>query len=163
MGKEMTRSAPSPSPAEIVARWRRDPMLVSLLARLANGNENRPSVPAEIAAVLPVLVDEARMDFAPLDDDSLIGELTAVVAAIGLGASQNEKREWITAATIHLGQFPAGLCREALHESVLECDRLTQVLKFVKAYCEDYPMRMSGRLDRLERLLEISKGNAADV
>jgi hypothetical protein len=132
-------------------------MLVSLLARLGNDSGTEPAVPAEIAAVLPDLVKAAREDFNPLDDDSLIGELTAVVAAIGIGVSQNEKREWITVATLHLSQFPAGLCREGLHEAVLNCERLPQVIKFVSAYCEDYPQRMSTRLQRLEQLLAIAE------
>ncbi len=163
MGKEMTLSGPSPGRAEIVARWRRHPMLEQLLQRLASDSANVPAVPDDLAAALPFVVDAARRDFNPLTDDQLSDELTAVVAALGIGASQNEKREWMMAATLQLSRFPAGLCREGLHESVLNCDRLTQVIKFVAGYCEDYPQRMAARLDRLERLLAITERNGTDV
>ncbi len=163
MGREMTLSGRSPSPAEIVARWRRHPMLEQLLQRLDGGHAKISSIPDDLTAALPFVVDAARRDFNPLSDDQLSDQLLAVVAAIGIGASQNEKREWMTVATLQLSRFPAGLCREGLQEAVLNCERLNQVIKFVAGYCEDYPQRMAARLDRLERLLAISERNKSDV
>lgn len=163
MGKELTLSAPSRRQAEIEARWRRHPMLAALLQRLGNDSSTPITIPDELADALPGLIAAARKDFNPLSDDQLSAELTAVVAAIGIGASQNEKREWMTVATLQLSRFPAGLCREGLHEAVLNCDRLPQVIKFVACYCEDYPARMSVRLQRLEQLLAITERNSTDV
>jgi hypothetical protein len=87
-----------------------------------------------------------------MDDESTQFELAAVMAALGMGLPQSEKEEFMTAAHILLGQFPAGLAREALHESLTNVDSLRKVLPFVKAYCEDYPQRLARHRDRLVAL-----------
>ncbi len=115
-------------------------------------------MPPEIRAVLPALVADAEEQLRPLSDDEMGAELTAVVATLGMGLPNAEKTEFMAAAMIALGQFPAELCREALHNSLTECDGLRKVLPFVKDYCEDYPARLRRRLDRLQRLQAHAEG-----
>jgi dissimilatory sulfite reductase (desulfoviridin) alpha/beta subunit len=116
-------------------------------------------VPVDIAAALPMLIRDAQQQCAPMDDEALMASLTAVVAAIGMGLPQSEKREWMTVAAVECCQFPARLCQEALRDATTACDSLRQVLKHVRTYCEDYPQRMRARLDRLETLLAIARGD----
>lgn len=124
---------------------------------LASAPERTPVIPADIAKVLPALIAEADAAMAPLGDEELMHECTAVTALIGVGDSQSEKTEWIATAILQLSRFPAGLVREALADAPLKCVRLKEVLKFVVEYCEDYPNRMKTRRDRLVQLDKMAK------
>lgn len=112
----------------------------------------------DVKGVLPALVADAERQLAPLSDDHMQGELTAIVAGLGAGLPQAEKTEWIAAAMITLEKFPAELCREALHDALTACDGLRQVLRHVKDYCEDYPERLRHHLFRLRQLQAIAEG-----
>lgn len=124
---------------------------------LASADDRTPFIPEDIAQALPALVEDAERALAPLSDDDLLHECTAVAAAVGVGASQAEKTEWISVAVLQLSRFPAGLVREALQDTPLKCSRLNDVLKFVVEYCEDYPRRMTVRRDRLVTLNQMAK------
>lgn len=158
MGTALTTSPPPPLDPRSVARWRQDPRLAALLNALALDDGRTPRVPEDLAAVLPALVDDQRDRIAPLSDDAMEAELIAVMASLGTGIPQAEKTEWLASAMIQLGRFPAELCREALHEAVMTCESLRQVLKFVKDYCEEYPERDRRRLHLLEQLQMIAEG-----
>lgn len=156
MGTGTTALARQATTPANVARLRRDMRLASLLNGLESGEAVK--VPEDIRAALPALVEDAEMQLAPLDPDSLQAELTAVVAVFGMGLPNAEKTEFMATAMITLDRFPAGLAREALHESLTDVDALRKVLPFVKDYCEDYPDRMRRRVDRLRDLLAHAEG-----
>jgi hypothetical protein len=125
---------------------------------LASGETKGLTVPPDVAAALPALIDDTVSSLAPLPDEQMMAQLVAVAAALAMGLPQNEKREWMSVAAVELSQFPAGLCSEGLRDATTSCDSLRQVLKHVRDYCEDYPQRMRGRLDRLETLAAIANG-----
>lgn len=130
---------------------------MGLLNVLASEDPRTPVIPEDIAAGLPALVQDAEIACAPLSDQDLMLECTAVAAAIGLGASQKEKTEWIASAIVQLSRFPAGLVREALQDAPLNVSHLNNVIRFVADYCEDYPARMALRRDRLIQLQLLAK------
>jgi hypothetical protein len=115
-------------------------------------------VPADIRTALPALIAAAQDDVAPLRDEDASSEVTAVVAAMGAGVPQAEKTEFMVTAMIVLGQFPAGLAREALHDALTSVDSLRKVLPHVRSYCEDYPDRMRRRVERLQSLQARAEG-----
>jgi hypothetical protein len=117
-------------------------------------------IPEDIRRGLPALVAEAEAQLEPLTGDALQAELTGLVAAMGMGLPQAEKTEFMAAAMVLLEKFPAGLCREALHDSIEQCDSLRKVIPHIKAYCEDYPDRMRRRLERLQNLQSFASGTA---
>lgn len=118
----------------------------------------RPVVPEHVAKALPAIIADAEDQLAPMSDDQMDAEIAAVLSTIGVGIPQDEKTEFALGAGVHLSRYPAGLCAEALHEAVRQCDGLRGVIKFVDDYCEDYPKRMEARLEKLRRLHAIAKG-----
>lgn len=115
-------------------------------------------VPADIRRALPALIADAERKVAPLSPEEMEGELIAIVAAMGGGAPQAEKKEFMVTAMVVLEQFPAGLAREALHDALTAVDSFRKVLPHVKSYCEDYPDRMRRRLHRLQDLRAHAEG-----
>lgn len=141
-----------------VALLRQDTRLLSLLTALEANDGRVPQVPEDLAAALPALVEDAELQIAPLSTDAMRAELTAIMGVMGAGLPQGEKTEFMVGGMIVLEQFPAELCREALHDALTECTGLRQVLAHVKTYCEDYPQRLRARLYRLQQLQSIADG-----
>lgn len=140
------------------AQLQRDERLVTLLNALETGVDPPPMVPDDIRANLPALIADMESQLLPLSGDDMQAELTAIVAAMGMGAPQTEKTEFMATAMIVLEKYPAALCREALHEALSAVDSLRKVLSFVADYCEDYPEKMRRRLSRLLDLHNYAEG-----
>jgi hypothetical protein len=143
-----------------VALLRQDTRLLSLLTALEADDGRVPQVPPDLAAALPALVADAELQLEPLSVDDMRAELTAIMGVMGAGLPQNEKKEFMIGGFVVLEQFPAALCREALHDALTECTSLRQVLNHVKTYCEDYPQRMRNRFHRLQQLQAIVDGQS---
>jgi hypothetical protein len=123
-----------------------------LFEALANDPDAPLTVPAEIAAALPVLIAHQRAELAPADDETLMAKLIALCAGIGMGMAQREKTEWQAWACLQLSKLPRGLALEGLEHASTVCDHPRHVVKEVFTYAETYPSRMRTRLQMLEML-----------
>lgn len=112
-------------------------------------------LPADLAAALPALIEDARADLAPAADTEIIGKLVEICAGLGMGISQREKTEWQAWACFQLEKLPRALMLEGLEQAATTCERLNQVVAFVFKYAESYPTRMREHLKRLEALAAV--------
>jgi hypothetical protein len=148
MGTDVMRLAPLD--ATTVARLKRDSRLLTLCEAIGADPNAVLSLPADIGAALPAIIEDAREAISPAADEEIIGKLVEICAGLGMGVSQKEKTEWQAWACVQLSKLPRGLMLEGLEHASRTCERLNQVVKVVFDYAESYPARMRVQLDRLE-------------